>query len=119
MNKRPLAITLVALLYIATGAGGMVSHLNDMRQHPFEADMLWASLVALIAIVAGIYLYRGSNWARWLALAWIIFHVILSAFNSWSEMLIHALLCAVITYFLFRPASDQYFNGSKPQTLRS
>jgi hypothetical protein len=112
MNKRPLPITLVALLYIAIGVGGIASHLNDLRlQHSFHTDMLWASLVALIAIVAGIYMYRGSNWARWLALAWIIFHVMLSALNSWSEMLIHALLCAVIAYFLFRPASDKYFSA--------
>ena len=112
MNKRPLPVTLVALLYIATGAGGMVSHLNELRsQHSFESDVLWASLVALTAIVAGIYLYRGSNWARWLALAWIIFHVILSAFNSWSEMVVHALLCAVIAYVLFRPGTDQYFGA--------
>ena len=112
MNKRPLPIILVALLYIVVGAGGLLLHLNDLRsRHAFETDMLWASLVALIAIVAGVYLFRGSSWARWLALVWIMFHVILSAFNSWSEMLMHALICAVIAYFLFRQPADQYFSA--------
>ena len=35
-----------------------------------------------LAIVCGVFLLRGHNWARWLALAWIAFHVVLSAFHA-------------------------------------
>ncbi len=34
---------------------------------------------------------RGSNWARWLALAWIAFHVFLSFLHSWQQVLVHCL----------------------------
>jgi hypothetical protein len=81
-------------------------------QHPFQYDIVWVTLVHLIAIVAGAYMLRGSNWARWLALAWIAFHVVLSAFHSLSEFVIHALLCAVLAYFLFRPRVTQYFRAA-------
>ena len=56
---------------------------------------------------------RGHNWARWLAVAWIAFHVILSAFHSVQEAAFHALLCAVIIWSLFRAGSAGYFRGIK------
>ena len=52
---------------------------------------------------------RGCNWARWLALAWIAFHVVLSAFHSLPEFALHAVLCAVFAYFLLRPDAALYF----------
>jgi hypothetical protein len=115
-NKRPLAVTLIAWLYIAAGTIGVAYHLQEFRpQHPFQYDIVWVSLVRLIAIVAGVYMLPGSNWARWLALAWIVFHVILSAFHSWSELAVHSLLCAVLAYFLFHQPSDQYFRIGRTQ----
>jgi hypothetical protein len=54
---------------------------------------------------------RGHNWARWVALAWIAFHVVLSAFHAFGEFAIHAVFCAVIAWFLFSPAPARYFRG--------
>ncbi len=116
MNKRPLAVTLIAWLYIATGTIGFVYHLKELApQQPFQYDILWISLVRLIAIVAGVCMLRGSNWARWLALLWIASHVILSAFHSWPELAIHSVLCAVFAYFLFRLGADEYFHARATQ----
>ena len=55
---------------------------------------------------------RGHNWARWLALAWIVYHVILSAFHMLSELAIHILFCAILAYFLFRPTATRYFRAA-------
>ncbi len=52
---------------------------------------------------------RGSNWARWLALAWIAFRVFLSFLHSWQEVLVHCLLFVVIGYVLFSPEARAYF----------
>jgi hypothetical protein len=52
---------------------------------------------------------RGYNWARWAALAWIAFHVILSAFHAFGEFAIHCLFCAVIAWVLFRPEAARHF----------
>ena len=34
-----------------------------------------------------------QNWARWLALAWIIFHVGLSLFHPIGELAFHVAFC--------------------------
>ena len=110
MNPRPLSVTLIACLYLATGAIGLVRHVTEFRtEHLFPYDTLLISLVSLIALVCGIYLLRGQNWARWLTLAWIGYHVILSAFHSLGQPAIHCLFCAVLTYFLTRPDVNRYF----------
>jgi hypothetical protein len=110
MNKRPLPVTVLSLLLVAAGAVGLVSHLNELdRHHPFQNEFLLIELVRVIAIVSGVYLFRGSNWARWLALVWIGFHVVVSAFHSLPEFAFHGLLFAVFAYFLFRPQATEYF----------
>jgi hypothetical protein len=110
MNKRPLSVIVIGLLYVATGLLGLAFHLNEFNpQHPFQYDSVWVALVRLIAIVCGVYMLRGKNWARWVALAWIAFHVVLSSFHSRFELMVHSLLCATFAYFLFRPQASQYF----------
>jgi hypothetical protein len=52
---------------------------------------------------------RGNNWARWLALAWIAFHVVVSFFHSLQEVVVHSLLFMLIAYFLFSPEARAYF----------
>ncbi len=118
MRKRPLSVTVIGCLYILAGAMGLVFHLVDFKpQHPFPYEILWISLVRLIAIVCGVYLLRGSDWARWLALAWIGYHLVLSVFHSRFELATHALLAAVFGYFLLRPLADRYFRaGRAPAT---
>jgi len=112
MNKRPLSVTIIGCLLAATGAIGLVYHLKELKpQHPFQYDIVWVSLVRLAAIVAGVFMLRGSNWARWLALVWMLFHVVLSAFHSLQEFLVHALLLAVFAFFLLRPPANGYFRA--------
>ena len=90
MIKRPVSITLLAVLLIATGFLGLVYHARDINlQHPLQNDTLWVELIRVLAIVAGIFMLRGHNWARWLALAWIAFHVVISFWHSWSQVAVH------------------------------
>lgn len=115
MNKRPLAVTLISCLYIVAGTVGLIFHLSDFKSlRPFDYQLVLIELVRLLAIVAGAYMLRGTNWARWLAIVWMAFHVILSVFHSWPEFAFHAVLCIVLVYFLFRPPGSQYFQASKP-----
>jgi hypothetical protein len=114
MNRRPLPVLLIACVYIATGAIGFAFYLSAFKMvHPFPYDAVWASLVSLIAVLAGVYMLRGNNWARSLALAWMAFHVVLSIFHSRSELAIHSLLFAALAYLLFRPEATQYFRGAR------
>ena len=58
------------------------------------------------------------DWARWLLTAWVAYHVVLSAFHSLFELVIHGLLLAVVAYFLFRPAASAYFRSDLKSTMR-
>lgn len=110
MSKRPLSITIIGWLYIAVGALGFGFHLSDFKtEHGFQSDVIWVELLRILAIVAGVYMLRGRNWARWLALAWITFHVVVGALHSWVQFGMHAALCAIFAYILFRPAAGRYF----------
>lgn len=105
--RRPLPVTVIGCLYIVTGLVGSAAHLVQSRR--FETDVLWALLVNLIALVGGIWMLRRQNWARWLAIAWMAFHVILSIFHSPRELMVHALFLVLIALFLFRPRVNAYF----------
>jgi hypothetical protein len=114
MNKRPLSVIIIACVYIATGLIGVVYHLTEFKaQHPVQYDIALIELVRFAAIVAGVFMLRGHNWARWLGIAWIALHVVLSAFHSVRELAMHSLLLAVFVFFLFRPAANRYFRAAK------
>ncbi len=116
-TKRPLAVTIIALIYIAVGAGGFVDHFHGLREGSlFRFDGAGIELVELVALACGVFLLFGRNWARWLAVAWIGFHVILSAFNSLTQCAVHAVFCAAIAWILFRPDASRYFRGAPVKT---
>ncbi len=114
MTQRPQSVTVFSILLAAAGAVGLVYHLNEINvNHPFQNEALQVELFRLLAIVAGVYMLRGRNWARWLAIAWISYHVVLGAFHSFQQFATHLVLLAVFAYVLFRRAATEYFRGSK------
>ncbi len=118
IKKRPLAVIAVACMYLVVGSIGAVYHFNEALAHPHVGlwDDIWVELTEALAIVAGAWMLQGRNWARWLALAWMAFHVILSAFGPVRELAIHTVICALIAWILFLPVSRQYFCGESEST---
>ena len=117
--RRPVVLTLVAWLFIAVGAAGLGNDLWPLlTSHAAEqiarlrADGLadigpaWTARVA--AVVAGIWLLRGRNWARWVLVAWMAFHIGLSAFHSRRQLIAHCVFFPPILYVLFRRESNLY-----------
>lgn len=110
MNPRPLCVTIIGVIFIATGTIGLVYHLSEFQNlQPFPWSLFWISIVRILAIVAGAYLLRGRDWARWLALAWMAFHIIVGALHSVLQFATHALFFVVLAYYLFRPGVIRYF----------
>ncbi len=112
-RKRPLSVTIIGCLFVAVGVIALALDVtgSDVR-HPFESDVAWAAATHVLAILIGVFMLRGSNWARWLALLWMGGHVILSAFHQLQELVIHAVLFALLVYLLLRPAAREYFQGA-------
>ena len=105
-TKRPIPVIFLGGLFIVAGLVGIAYHLSE---RPADPSIILITLVRMLAIVGGIFLLMGRNWARWLLLAWLAFHVVVSAFHSLSEMAAHAVLLIVVAYFLFTPPDTNYF----------
>jgi hypothetical protein len=111
--RRPVAVLVVAGAYLAIGVIGFIAHFHDLLATPSEG--VWIELTELVALITGIFLLQRRNWARWLAVAWIAFHVVLSAFGNMREVAVHALLFAVIVWLLFRPDSTRWFQSPRTE----
>jgi hypothetical protein len=112
MNMRPVVVTILGCVLIATGVAGLAFHAADFKPAlPLPPEVVWISLVRIIAIVSGVFMLRGSNWARWLALAWIAFHVAISFLDSWQKVAVHGLIFVLFAYLLLRPQVSAYFRG--------
>jgi hypothetical protein len=122
-NVRPLSVTILAWVYIVVGTVGFAYHFTGIYATNALRDGILTEVVEALAIVSGAFMLRGQNWARWLAIAWMAFHVVLiafgfvmSAFGAFRELAIHFLFFSVITWILFRPAAVRYFRGVSTQT---
>lgn len=90
-------VIVIAVLYIVVGLGGFASHLPNHWQ---REDIL-IEATELVAITCGVFLLFGKNWARWLALAWMALHVVIS-FPVTTKVAIHLCFLIVIAWVLFR-----------------
>jgi hypothetical protein len=74
LKRIPVSVIAIACLYLVVGIGGFMAHLDALR----APDGIWVELTECLAVVCGVFLLRGQNWARWLATAWMAFHVAIS-----------------------------------------
>jgi uncharacterized membrane protein HdeD (DUF308 family) len=107
-KRIPAPVILIACLYFVVGIGGFVVHFSD-RLAP---DWIWVAVTELLAIVCGVFLLRAHNWARWLASAWMAFHVVIS-FGEWGRLAIHSLFFVLIVWCLFRADSSRFFQNAR------
>ncbi len=115
MTKRPLPVTVLSYLLIVVGAIGFVFHLSEpYKRHSFASDDIMVLVISLIAIVCGVFMLRGGDWARWLSMAWIACHVVLSFFHSLGQVAVHVLVLVVFAVVLFRPAANEFFRSRAP-----
>lgn len=121
MDKRPRSITVISLIFIVFGCISFLASLlpyvdADSAQRLAYLKAHWIVHVArIVAFVSGVFMFYGLNWARWLLVAWMLFHLILSVLHSPLQVLVHGLLFAVVLYFIFRPRASAYFRGTSTE----
>ena len=90
---RPLSISIIAVLFVLYGLVSLVPKAMvflspDIREGtaalteamtaggvltlPMELQLAHALAGSAVFILAGVFLWAGRNWARWLALAWMV-----------------------------------------------
>ena len=121
MDKRPRSITIISWIFIVFGSIGFLASLlpyvDTAAAHRIAyLNAHWMVHVArALAVLSGVFMLYGFNWARWLLVVWIAFHIILSALHSPFELLMHCLIFAVVLCFLFRPQASAYFRGTRAE----
>src|SRR5689334_24511201 len=104
--QRPRSITIISSLFIVFGTIALISGLwrvDELTSH------WYIHLSRFLQIVAGVFMLYGRNWARWLLVAWVAFHIIISALHSVLFLLMHVAIFSVILFFLFRRPASVYF----------
>lgn len=110
MKNRPIPVIIVSILFILTGCIGFAYHVKEFFEPNDNLyELVWVLLIRILAIVCGFLLFQRVNWARWLAIAWMFYHIILSAFHSISAMITHTVLLIIISVLLYHPVSNAYF----------
>lgn len=105
-RRVPIGVIAVAALYLAVGMGTFIFHLKDLR----APGGIWIEVTELLAVVCGLFLLGAQNWARWLAIAWMTFHVLLS-YGDWRQLAVHGAFLAFIVWALFRADANRFFRA--------
>jgi len=104
--QRPRSITIISWLFILFGAVAFLYGLfqgGDLKGH------WYVHLSRFLQIVAGVFMLYGRNWARWLLVAWIAFHIVVGALHGPVPLLLHVVIFSVILFFVFRRQASAYF----------
>lgn len=119
MTIRPRSVTIIGWIFIVFGSiallYGLLPH-GDITVAKRIAELRghwYVHVSRIVMVLSGVFLLYGFNWARWLVVAWLVFHVVIGALHSPVQMGIHTLFLAVIVYFLFRPVASAYFRGTR------
>lgn len=107
--KRPLIITIIGWLFITAGTVGIIYHGRELANFFSMPEVILILIVRLLAILGGSFTLRGHNWARWLLVVWIVYHVVLSMFHSSAELIMHAVIMVIVVAGLFHRKSNSYF----------
>ena len=114
MKKYPLPVLIVAILLLIAGVVGFFYHLQDFADpHQNALETTLVELLRIAAIVAGLLLLRARRLGRWLAIGWVLLHVVISAFNTVDQLLMHIGVLIVVGVLLFLPVSNHYFKQNK------
>jgi hypothetical protein len=116
VKQRPIAVTIISLLFIVIGAGGMIRGVLSLvvgRGAGITGhELVDASLVevsSFAALLSGMFMWRGANWARWLCIAWMAFHVVISLGHDKVKLIVHCVWLVLLTVVLFWPGANAYF----------
>ena len=117
MTKRPIPLIIVSVAFIAIGLGNLFKGIwpvaeggTSIGSHELT-DSALVVVSGLLALLSGVFMLRGANWARWLCVVWLGLHVVISLFHRPFELGIHSALFLVLVVVLFLGSTARYFRA--------
>jgi hypothetical protein len=114
MKNRPWPVIIVSMLFIIAGLTGLIYHFREFFEPDVKLpELVFVQFVRVVAIVCGLLLLSAVNWARWLAIMWLLYHVIIGALHSTSEMIFHVVILVLVAVLLWLPGSGRFFRKTR------
>jgi hypothetical protein len=114
MAERPWPVMASGFLFALVGIAEFAPHISHFKlKQPVPQDLLWPLGLGLVAMICGMFLLRRKNSVRWLAFAWLAFHVVVGALNSRQQMIMHSVLLVIFAFTLFGSEASEYFRQGK------
>lgn len=111
-HPRIRSVLVVGVLFLILGAldvwRGLAPLFASAPHWHMATDDVEVLAIGIAAIVGGIYVLRGANWARWLLAAWMALHVAISIGQP-GALAAHLLIFGFVAYLLFRSAASPHF----------
>jgi hypothetical protein len=111
-RPRLRSVLAVGVLFLLLGALDLwrgLAPLFASRPHWHMAiDDMEVLAIGIAAIVGGIYVLRGANWARWLLAAWMALHVAISIGQP-TALIAHLVIFGFVAWLLFRSGASPHF----------
>jgi len=112
-KKRPVYIVVIGVVFITLGLLDIwrgATPLTSGAAHLTGEDFAVLS-IGIAALLGGIFVLKGRDWARWLLAIWMALHVALSIRDPYV-LLAHLVIFALLLAGLFHPAASSYFRQS-------
>ena len=115
-RTRMWSVIVVAVIFLALGVLDITRGLAPLfasapRWH-MAVDDVEVLAIGIAAIVGGIYVIRGANWARWLLAAWMALHVAISVGQP-TALVAHLVIFGCIAFLLFRRGASAFFTRTE------
>jgi hypothetical protein len=122
MTKRPLSLTIIGW-WLAISAVFGIYGLLTMQSNPTVMQMIekagsslamhqaFSAVGIVVAAICSYGIFKGLPWARVLYIVWTVVSLAVMAFvlPMVSVLVLSVVFFAVISFFLFRPAANEWF----------
>jgi hypothetical protein len=126
--SRPFSISVIGWTFIAVGGAALVVALpplmdasersSDGEHSRSLVEIGLPLVIRALAVLCGAFLLCGRDWARWLLIMWLAYHVVLGALHSLFGFAVHVAIFAIVACFLFQPAASAYFRSARTQRVQ-
>jgi hypothetical protein len=107
--QRPWSVTLIGVLFILSGTIGIIYHAPELTDVFSNSSIILVFVIRALAIVGGVFALRAANWARWLLVEWMAYHVVLSFYHDLAQIITHAIFLVLILAGLFHQKANSFF----------
>ncbi len=130
--RRPLSVAVVAVLMVIYGLASLLPKIllltsrevrdtasdltaamtaGGLLSLPLGLQIAMGFVASFVLILAGVFVWRGRDWARWLVAFWMAFSLLLYVLQTGLTWLVAIKLpvFVLVLFLLFRPQATDHF----------